>query len=221
MGARPQDRNRRSTTSSGGQKRLLIYQHAQAGQACHSNLTARRKDDHHRLHRAHAFRGPAYQAPPPRPVGDIFQRLVRSLARRQPARNPPVGGCGTRSRMPTWATIKGHRRNPFVGGTYAALSTGRQWTAPPTPPIPIAHQRKPTPVRLHNGFHGHRRWHQWRPTNLQPVRGETLTTSFEAAGSIVRTKRIRRTDVELDITLEQGRIEDILKLGRAPVPPNA
>jgi len=55
-------------------------------------------------------------------------------------------------------------------------------------------------------------------TYLQPVRAKLLTTSFEAAGSIVRTKDPAGHDVELDITLEQGRIEDLLKLAVRTVP---
>src|SRR5579864_2579427 len=50
-------------------------------------------------------------------------------------------------------------------------------------------------------------------TYLEPVRAQILTSSLTARGKVVRIKGARGHDIELYVTLEHARIEDLLKLG--------
>ncbi len=56
-------------------------------------------------------------------------------------------------------------------------------------------------------------------TYLQPVRARVLNSWLVANGSVVRTKDPKGHDVQLDVVMEKGRIEDLLKLGIRTDPP--
>jgi AsmA-like C-terminal region len=56
-------------------------------------------------------------------------------------------------------------------------------------------------------------------TYLQPVKARILTTWLEARGSVVRTKEPKGHEVTLDVHIEKGRIEDLLKLAIRTDPP--
>jgi len=55
--------------------------------------------------------------------------------------------------------------------------------------------------------------------SLQPVQARILTTWLVANGSAVRTKDPRGHHVELDVAVEKGKIEDLLKLAIRTDPP--
>lgn len=56
-------------------------------------------------------------------------------------------------------------------------------------------------------------------TYLQPVKASILTSSLVASGSVVRTKSPQGHRVELDVAIEKGKIEDLLKLAVHTDPP--
>jgi hypothetical protein len=56
-------------------------------------------------------------------------------------------------------------------------------------------------------------------TYLQPVKARILNSSLVAHGSVTRTKDPEGHRVELDVTIEKGRIEDLLKLAVRTNPP--
>jgi hypothetical protein len=56
-------------------------------------------------------------------------------------------------------------------------------------------------------------------TYLQPVNGKILDTSLVAKGSVVRTDNPKGHHVELDVTIDKGRIDDLLKLAVRTNPP--
>jgi len=56
-------------------------------------------------------------------------------------------------------------------------------------------------------------------TYLQPVKARILTSCVVASGSVVRTKSPQGHRVELDVIIEKGKIEDLLKLAVHTDPP--
>jgi len=54
---------------------------------------------------------------------------------------------------------------------------------------------------------------------LSPVHAKLLQTEFTATGTITRIKGVPGHDIELNVTMDQGRIEDILTLGFKTTPP--
>jgi hypothetical protein len=56
-------------------------------------------------------------------------------------------------------------------------------------------------------------------TYLQPVKAKILNSWFQASGSVVRSKDPKGHQVQLDVVMEKGRIEDLLKLGIRTDPP--
>ncbi len=56
-------------------------------------------------------------------------------------------------------------------------------------------------------------------TYLQPVRAKILNSSLVAEGSVVRTINPKGHRVELDVVMEKGRIEDLLKMAIRTDPP--
>jgi len=54
-------------------------------------------------------------------------------------------------------------------------------------------------------------------TYLQPVKARILNSSLVAHGSVMRTKDPEGHRVELDVMIEKGRIEDLLKLAVPPI----
>jgi hypothetical protein len=152
----------------------------------------------------------------PKPVGDIVSSGSFGPWRADSPRATPVGGVYTFQNA-NLGTIKGIGGILSSEGQYAGtLDRIEVDGATDTPDFQLAISGLPVP--LHTDFHAIIDGTSG-DTYLQPVRAKLLTTSFEAAGSIVRTKDPAGHDVELDITLEQGRIEDLLKLAVRTVPP--
>jgi hypothetical protein len=56
-------------------------------------------------------------------------------------------------------------------------------------------------------------------TYLQPVKAKILNTWLTANGSVVRSQNPKGHEVELDVTIEKGRIEDLLRLAVRTDPP--
>ena len=56
-------------------------------------------------------------------------------------------------------------------------------------------------------------------TYLQPVKAKFLNSSFVARGSVVRVKEPNGHEVALDVSIDNARIEDLLKLGVRTDPP--
>ena len=74
------------------------------------------------------------------------------------------------------------------------------------------------PVPLHTDFHAIVDGTSG-DTYLQPVKARLLNTYLLANGSVVRTKDIKGHHVTLDVIIDRGRIEDLLKLAVHKDPP--
>jgi hypothetical protein len=85
-----------------------------------------------------------------------------------------------------------------------------------TPDFRIAISGRPVP--LHTDFHAIVDGTNG-DTYLQPVRARLLDSSLTANGSVVRTDNPRGHHVELEVAIEQGKIEDLLKLAIRTDPP--
>jgi hypothetical protein len=85
-----------------------------------------------------------------------------------------------------------------------------------TPDFRIAVSGRPVP--LHTDFHAIVDGTSG-DTFLQPVKAKILNTWLTANGSVVRMKSPKGHQVELDVVIEKGKIEDLLKLAVRTDPP--
>jgi len=85
-----------------------------------------------------------------------------------------------------------------------------------TPDFRIAISGRPVP--LHTDFHAIVDGTSG-DTYLQPVHARILSTWLVANGSVVRTKNPRGHQVQLDVVIERGKIDDLLKLAIRTDPP--
>jgi hypothetical protein len=85
-----------------------------------------------------------------------------------------------------------------------------------TPDFRIAISGRPVP--LHTDFHAIVDGTTGN-TYLQPVKAKLLDSWLTANGSVVRTKEPQGHDVELDVAIEKGKIDDLLKLAIRTDPP--
>jgi hypothetical protein len=74
------------------------------------------------------------------------------------------------------------------------------------------------PVPLHTDFHAIVDGTDG-DTYLQPVQARFLQTSFTASGKVVRVKEPNGRLIDLDVTMNRGAIEDLLRLGVRTDPP--
>jgi hypothetical protein len=74
------------------------------------------------------------------------------------------------------------------------------------------------PVALHTDFHAIVDGTDG-DTYLQPVEAHFLRSQFTARGKVVRAQNPQGHDVELDVTMDRARIEDLLTLGVKTDPP--
>jgi hypothetical protein len=74
------------------------------------------------------------------------------------------------------------------------------------------------PVNLHTDFHAIVDGTDG-DTYLDPVRARFLSTSFTASGKIVRVKEPHGHEIDLDVVMSRGAIEDLLRLGIKTDPP--
>jgi len=152
----------------------------------------------------------------PKPVGVITSNGVFGPWREDSPRDTPVQGTYSFSKADL-STIKG------IGGTLS--STGQYGGTldqivvngeTETPDFRLAVSGHPVPLQTEfhaivDGTNG--------DTYLQPVKAKILHTSLIAKGYVVRVKEPKGHHIELGVTIDQGRIEDLLKLGVKTDPP--
>ena len=152
----------------------------------------------------------------PKPVGDVASSGSFGPWLAESPRDTPLSGAYTFHNA-NLGTIKG------IGGT---LSSAGRYNgtldqievdgATDTPDFRLTISGRAVP--LHTDFHAVVDGTSG-DTFLQPVKARILTTWLEATGSVVRTKDPSGHKVELDVTIEKGRIEDLLKLAVRTDPP--
>jgi len=152
----------------------------------------------------------------PKPVGRVISSGLFGPWQPDSPRDTPVSGSYSFDHADL-STIKG------IGGMLS--STGKYSGVldkivvdgeTDTPDFRIATSGRPVP--LHTDFHAIVDGTSG-DTYLQPVKAKILETEIEATGSVVRTKLPKGHDVALDVTIEKGRIEDLLKLAVKTEPP--
>jgi hypothetical protein len=152
----------------------------------------------------------------PKPVGDIQSKGLFGPWQLESPRDTPVQGEYSFTNADL-GTIKG------IGGT---LSSTGQYSGTlgniavhgktDTPDFRIATSGHPVPLHTEfdaivDGTSG--------DTYLRPVKAKFLHTSFTASGSVVRVTNPNGHEIELDVVLDDARIEDLLKLGVHTDPP--
>jgi hypothetical protein len=152
----------------------------------------------------------------PKPVGDIQSTGLFGPWQQDSPRDTPVQGDYSFTNADL-STIKG------IGGT---LSSTGDYSGTlgnivvhgktDTPDFRIASSGHPVP--LHTEFHAIVDGTSG-DTYLRPVNATFLHTSFTANGSVVRVSTPHGHDIELDVALDDARIEDLLKLGVHTDPP--
>jgi hypothetical protein len=152
----------------------------------------------------------------PKPVGDIQSKGLFGPWQQGSPRDTPVQGDYSFTNADL-STIKG------IGGT---LSSTGQYSGSlghivvdgktDTPDFQVATSGHPVP--LHTDFHAIVDGTSG-DTYLQPVKATLLHSSFTASGSVVRVSAPNGHDIELDVVLDDARIEDLLKLGVRTDPP--
>jgi hypothetical protein len=152
----------------------------------------------------------------PKPVGNIHSTGLFGPWQLDSPRDTPVQGDYSFTNADL-STIKG------IGGT---LSSTGQYSGTlgniavqgktDTPDFRIATSGHAVP--LHTEFHAIVDGTSG-DTYLQPVNATFLHTSFKANGSVVRMSTPKGHDIELDVALDNARIEDLLQLGVRTDPP--
>jgi hypothetical protein len=152
----------------------------------------------------------------PKPVGRILSSGLFGPWQADSPRDTPVSGTYS-FHDANLGTING------LGGTLS--STGKYAGmlekivvdgATDTPDFRIATSDRPVP--LHTDFHAIVDG-TTGDTYLQPVKARILNTYLLANGSVVRTKNIPGHHVTLDVTIDRGKIEDLLTLAVRKDPP--
>jgi hypothetical protein len=146
----------------------------------------------------------------PKPVGDIQSTGLFGPWQQDSPRDTPVQGDYSFSNADL-STIKGIGGTLSSTGNYSGtLSDIAVHGTTDTPDFQIATSGHPVP--LHTEFHATVDGTNG-DTRLEPVDATFLHTSLTAKGSVVRLKNAKGHDIELDVVLDQARIEDLLKLG--------
>jgi len=152
----------------------------------------------------------------PKPVGDIHSNGSFGPWRPDSPRETPVKGNYSFTNADL-STIKGIAGMLSSAGQYSGtLGNIEVQGSTDTPDFRIASSGHPVP--LHTDFHAIVDGTSG-DTYLQPVNATFLGTALTARGSVVRMKTPHGHDVELDVTLEHARIEDLLQLGVRTEPP--
>jgi AsmA-like C-terminal region len=152
----------------------------------------------------------------PKPVGNIHSSGSFGPWQPDSPRDTPIQGTYSFSQADL-STIKG------IGGILS--STGKYAGAlddivvdgtTDTPDFSIAICGKPVP--LHTDFHAVVDGTSG-DTYLQPLHAKLGDSRLQATGSILRTKEPQGHQVKLDVVMEHGKIEDLLKLAVRKDPP--
>jgi len=151
----------------------------------------------------------------PKPVGNIHSVGHFGPWQADSPRDTPVGGEYS-FRHADLSTIKGIGGMLSSTGTYSGtLDHIAVVGTTDTPDFRIKTGRRPVP--LHTDFHAIVDGTSG-DTYLQPVRAKLLETRFVAMGSIVRVPQ-QGHRVQLDVTMEHGKIDDLLRLAVNTDPP--
>jgi hypothetical protein len=152
----------------------------------------------------------------PKPVGNILSSGSFGPWQTDSPRDTPVSGTYEFNHADL-GTIKGIGGILSSTGKYAGtLGNIVVDGTTETPDFRIAISGRPIP--LHTDFHAIVDG-TTGDTYLQPVNAKILDSSFVANGSVVRTKDPNGHHVELDVVMERGKIDDLLKLAIRTDPP--
>jgi hypothetical protein len=152
----------------------------------------------------------------PKPVGNVLSSGSFGPWQPDNPRDTPVSGTYSFNHADL-GTIKGIGGILSSTGKYAGVLDNivvDGSTDTPDFSIAISGQKVP----LHTDFHAIVDGTSG-DTYLQPVKAKILDTWLVANGSVVRTKEPRGHHIELDVTLDKGKIEDLLKLAIRTDPP--
>jgi hypothetical protein len=152
----------------------------------------------------------------PKPVGNVFSSGSFGPWQADSPRDTPVNGTYSFNHADL-STIKGIGGILSSTGKYAGILDHIVVDgATDTPDFRIAISGRTVP--LHTDFHAIVDGTSG-DVYLQPVNARILTTWLVANGSAVRTEDPRGHHVELDVAIEKGKIEDLLKLAIRTDPP--
>ena len=152
----------------------------------------------------------------PKPVGDIVSSGSFGPWDAENPRDTPVSGSYTFQNADL-STIHGIGGMLSSAGQYGGtLDRIEVDGATDTPDFRIAISGRSVP--LHTNFHAIVDGTDG-DTYLQPVKARILTTWVVAQGSVVRTKDPAGHEVKLEVAIEKGKIEDLLRLSIRTDPP--
>jgi hypothetical protein len=152
----------------------------------------------------------------PKPVGNIHSTGLFGPWQQDSPRDTPVQGDYSFNNADL-STIKGIGGILSSTGQYSGtLGNIAVHGTTDTPDFRIAISGHAVP--LHTEFHAIVDGTSG-DTYLQPVDAKFLHTSFTASGSVVRMSAPKGHDIELDVVLDNARIEDLLQLGVRTDPP--
>jgi len=152
----------------------------------------------------------------PKPVGNVLSSGSFGPWQADSPRDTPVSGTYSFNHADL-GTIKGIGGILSSTGKYAGILDKIVVDgATDTPDFRVATSGQKVP--LHTDFHAIVDGTSG-DTYLQPVKAKLLTTWLTANGSVVRTKDPQGHHVELDVVIEKGKIEDLLKLAVHTDPP--
>jgi hypothetical protein len=152
----------------------------------------------------------------PKPVGEIQSTGLFGPFEQDTPRDTPVQGDYSFSHADL-STINGISGILSSTGEYSGtLSNIAVHGTTDTPDFRIATSGHTVP--LHTEFHAVVDGTSG-DTHLKPVRASFLHSLLIANGSVVRMSKGKGHDIELDVTVEKGRIEDLLRLGVRTEPP--
>jgi hypothetical protein len=152
----------------------------------------------------------------PKPVGDIQSSGLFGPFDENDPRDTPVQGDYSFSHADL-GTIKGIGGILSSTGKYeGTLSSIQVDGSTDTPDFRIARSGNAMP--LHTDFHAVVDGTNG-DTQLNPVKAKLQNSYFTAAGSVTRVKNPHGHDIELDVVVNQSRIQDFLQLGVRTTPP--
>jgi AsmA-like C-terminal region len=152
----------------------------------------------------------------PKPVGNVLSMGSFGPWRADSPRDTPLSGTYSFEHADL-GTIKGIGGILSSTGKYAGiLDEIAVDGSTDTPDFRIAISGRK--VSLHTDFHAIVDGTSG-DTYLQPVKAKILNSWLEANGSVVRTKDPAGHHVQLDVVIQKGKIEDLLKLGIRTDPP--
>ncbi|HEY1660014.1 MAG TPA: hypothetical protein VGG14_16800 [Candidatus Sulfotelmatobacter sp.] len=152
----------------------------------------------------------------PKPVGDIHSTGLFGPWNVDDPRDTPVQGDYSFSHADL-GTIKGIGGILSSTGKYEGMLSNIVVNGTTdTPDFQI--RRSGHPMPLHTEFHAIVDGTNG-DTQLEPVKATLLHSSFTAKGSIIREQNPHGHDIELDVVLNNARIQDLLELGVRTNPP--